>query len=110
MEIEFLTGNDVENAIQGLVAEYDELHWAVAWGTSTSLAQKLLSHSEKIRAVTFGLAFAQTDPNLVDSLIGVDGCYVVTKFPGGTFHPKVYAFRSGKRASAIIGSARVRTH
>lgn len=105
LEIEFLTGNDVENAIQGLLAGYDELHWAVAWGTSTSLARKLLSHSAKIRAVTFGVAFAQTDPDLVDSLIGVDGCYVVTKFPGGTFHPKVYAFRSGKRAAAIIGSA-----
>jgi len=40
LEIEFLTGTDVENAIEGLVAEYDELHWAVAWGTSTSLARK----------------------------------------------------------------------
>lgn len=72
LEIEFLTGNDVESAIQSLLAEYDELHWAVAWGTSTSLARKMLSYSAKIRAVTFGLAFAQTDPDLVDSLIGVD--------------------------------------
>ncbi|NEI93918.1 hypothetical protein GR248_24270 [Rhizobium leguminosarum] len=44
-----------------LLAEHHE-HWAVAWGTSTSLAQNLLSQSAKIRAMTFGLAFAQTDP------------------------------------------------
>ena len=105
MEVEFLTGDEVASAIEGLMAEYDQLHWAVAWGTSTSLARKLLSNSAKIRAVTFGLAFAQTDPDLVDSLVGIGGCYVVAKFPGGTFHPKVYAFRSGKRAAAIVGSA-----
>jgi len=105
VEIEFLTGNKVESTIKGLMAEYDQLHWAVAWGTSTSLARNLLSYSAKINAVTFGLAFAQTDPDLVDSLVGIDGCYVVTKFPGGTFHPKVYAFRSGKRAAAVVGSA-----
>lgn len=105
MEVEFLTGNAVERAIARLIAEHDEFHWAIAWGTSTSLAKKLLSQSSKIRAVTFGLAFAQTDPDLVDSLVGVDGSYVVTEFPGGTYHPKVYGFRSGKRAAAIIGSA-----
>lgn len=105
MNVEFLTANCVERAIESLIAEYDEIHWAVAWGTSTSLAQILLSQSAKFSAVTFGLAFAQTDPDLVDSLVGRDRCYVVTKFPDGTYHPKVYAFRSGKRAVAIVGSS-----
>ena len=105
MKVEFLIGDEVASAIDSLMAEYDEFHWAVAWGTSTPLAQKLLSNSAKIRAVTFGLAFAQTDPKLVKSLVGKGGCYVVTKFPSGVFHPKVYAFRSGKRAAAIVGSA-----
>ncbi|WP_156752688.1 phospholipase D family protein [Mesorhizobium sp. WSM3873] len=105
MEVEFLTGSAVERALGRLIRDYDEFHWAVAWGTSTSLAEKLLSRPSKIRAVTFGLAFAQTDPNLIDSLVRVEGSYVVTEFPKGTYHPKVYGFRSGKRAAAIIGSA-----
>jgi hypothetical protein len=105
MEVAFLTGDGVERAIKKLIAEHDELHWAVAWGTSTPLAQKLLSESAKISAVTFGLAFAQTDPDLVDALVGLQGCYFVAEFPQGTYHPKVYAFRSGERAAAIIGSA-----
>ena len=105
MKVKFLNGNEVASAIDSLMAEYDEFHWAVAWGTSPPLAQKLLSNSAKFRAVTFGLAFAQTDPDFVDELVGKEGCYVVTKFASGVFHPKVYAFRSGKRAAAIVGSA-----
>ncbi len=90
MEIEFLTGGAVESAVKRLMADYDEFHWAVAWGTSTSLSQNMIFHRAKISAVTFGLAFAHTDPDLVAKLVGVKGCYVVTKFPGGTFHPKVW--------------------
>ena len=105
MKVKFLIGDEVASAIDSLMDEYDEFHWAVAWGTSTPLAQKLVTNSAKIRAVTFGLAFAQTDPDLVEKLVEKEGCYVVTKFPSGVFHPKVYAFRSGKRAAAIVGSA-----
>ncbi|MHC2484830.1 hypothetical protein [Rhizobium leguminosarum] len=49
MEVKFLSGNGVERAIEGLIAEHDEFHWPVAWGTSTStsLAQNLLSQSAK---------------------------------------------------------------
>ena len=105
MKVKFLNGDEVASAIDSLMAEYDEFHWAVAWGTSPPLAQKLLFNSAKFRPVTFSLAFAQTDPDLVDKLVGKEGCYVVTKFPSGVFHPKVFAFRSGKRAAAIVGSA-----
>ncbi|MBN9025232.1 MAG: phospholipase D family protein, partial [Rhizobiales bacterium] len=105
MKVQFLEATDVERSLEALLAEYDEVYWAVAWGTANSLSGSLLSHSGKFRAVTFGLSFAQTDPDLIDLFVGVPGCYVVSEFPGGTFHPKVYAFRSGERAAAIIGSA-----
>ena len=105
MSVEFLTSIDVEKALRRLMDEYDEFHWAVAWGTDNPLSDQLLSRSAKFKAVTFGLAFAQTDPKLVKALVGVAGSYVVTKFPGGTYHPKVFAFRSKGRAAAIVGSA-----
>lgn len=105
MNVELLTGDRVERAIERLMAEHEELHWAVAWGTANPLTAMLLPHSAKFKAVTFGLAFAQTDPDLVDALVGLPGCQVVTAFRGGTYHPKIYAFRSGKKAAAIVGSA-----
>jgi len=105
VDIEFLCGAAVEQAIEAMLTEYDEVHWAVAWGTRNALTKALLAHPKKLVCVTFGLAFSQTDPALVDALIDLDGCRVVTKFPGGIYHPKVYAFRSGARAAAVIGSA-----
>lgn len=105
MEVTFLDGTAVEVALKSLIAKHDQLHWAVAWGTRNSLTAKLLKNSDKFTAVTFGLAFAQTDPELVRELVGLKGCYVVTRFPGGTYHPKIYAFRSGMQVAAIVGSA-----
>ena len=105
MDVEFLEGDRVGIAIDRLLIEYDEVHWAVAWGTYSTLAKKLISHAQKIRAVTFGLAFSHTDPKLVDALVRLRGTYIVTAFPGGTYHPKIYAFKSGARVAAIVGSA-----
>ncbi len=105
MEVSFLKADDVGNALSKFISTYDELHWAVAWGTINAVTNKLLSHANKFYAVTFGLSFSQTDPDFVDQLIGKDGGYVVTKFPNGTYHPKIYAFRSGDQAAAIIGSS-----
>jgi HKD family nuclease len=105
LPVEFLSGNDIESALARLIDEYEEFHWAVAWGTSNSLTERVLGSPSKFKAVTFGLAFSQTDPDLVKALIGVPGSFVVTAFPGGTYHPKVYAFRSGAQAAAIVGSA-----
>ncbi|WP_312733837.1 phospholipase D family protein [Brevundimonas sp.] len=105
MEAEFLTGDAVESALLKLLKTHQETHWAVAWGAMTAAAKALLSRPSRLRAVTFGLAFSQTDPDLVDKLIGLPGCRVVKRFPKGTYHPKVYIFRSGEVVEAIVGSA-----
>jgi len=105
LDVKFLTGAALEPELASLLQRHDEVHWAVAWATLTPIARALLSQPKKIRAVTFGLAFAHTDPDLVDELVGKAGCRVVTKFPKGTYHPKVYAFRSGDVVEAVVGSA-----
>ena len=105
MEIEFLSAHATQRRLARFIEDYDEFHWAVAWGTHTPLAKRLFVLRTKFRNVTFGVAFSQTDPAIVDALVGVKNGYVATKFPGGTYHPKVYGFRSGKRAAAIVGSA-----
>lgn len=105
MDVKLLTGEAVETALIDLMKAHKEAHWAVAWGTMTKAAQALLARPARLKAVTFGLAFSQTDPDLVDRLIGLPGCRVVTRFPKGTYHPKVYVFRSGDVIEAIVGSA-----
>jgi HKD family nuclease len=105
MEATFLTGDAVRRAISRLIAEHEELHWAVAWGTDMPIAAQLLKNIAKCKNVTFGLAFCQTDPKFVDALVGLKNCYVATRFAGGTYHPKVYCFRSGDKVSAVVGSA-----
>lgn len=105
MQVELLSARAMEENLTRFIAEYDEFYWAVAWGAFTNLAQEFLKHSAKFRSVTFGISFCQTDPDLVDALVGLEHAYVATKFAGGTYHPKVYCFRSGDRAAAIVGSA-----
>ncbi|MFD1103815.1 phospholipase D family protein [Sphingobium olei] len=105
MKIEFLTAKEVSIALRGLIAEHDEFHWAVAWGSMTDVAKDFLKHSAKFRDVTFGVAFCQTDPDLIEALVGMPNTQVACRFPKGTYHPKVYCFRSGDEAAAIVGSA-----
>ena len=105
MDVEFLNAHAVYRRLKRYLEDYDEFHWAVAWGSYVDLAQQLIAYRPKFRNVTFGVAFSQTDPAIVDALIGVDNGYIATKFAGGTYHPKVYGFLSGTRAAAIIGSS-----
>ncbi|MBB4229316.1 phospholipase D family protein [Rhizobium mongolense] len=105
MKVEFLNARGVDATLRRLIDEHVEFHWAVAWGSMTGAAKVLLRNVSKIRDVTFGVAFSQTDPDLVAALEGVDRARVATKFSGGTYHPKFYGFRSGRKAAAIVGSA-----
>lgn len=105
MTVKFLSGAAIERTIAAFVDEYDELHWAVAWATLTPLAESVLARLGKRSNIVVGLAFSQTDPDLVEAMVGVRGCRVVKRFPNGTFHPKVYAFRTGDTVAAIVGSA-----
>lgn len=105
MRLKFLQAQAVSKTLQRLIDEYEEFHWATAWGSLTNVAERLLAHPAKFSDVTFGVAFSQTDPALIDRLVGLVGARVATKFAGGTYHPKVYAFRSGEKAAAVVGSA-----
>lgn len=103
--INLLTASGVKRALERFMSDYDEFHWAVAWGSFPDHGQALLRHEAKLRNVIFGVAFSHTDPALIKALVRVRNAYVVPEFPGGTFHPKVYCFVSGQRAAAIVGSA-----
>ena len=105
LELKFLDAQDTKKTLSRYIDKFDEFHWAVAWGTLTDVAKKAIKNSRKFRNVTFGVAFSQSDPNLIDELVGLKNVYVATKFSGGTYHPKVYCFCSGNKFAAIVGSA-----
>ncbi|MEH3063112.1 MAG: phospholipase D family protein [Methylobacterium radiotolerans] len=105
MDVDFLDARAVQHRLRRNLEDYDEFHWAVAWGTDVDLATALFENRSKFRNVTFGVAFSQTSPDIVDRLVGAKHAYVATSFPKGTYHPKVYGFKSGRRVAAIVGSA-----
>lgn len=104
MDVELLNARLVSTRLRELMDGHDEIHIAVAWGYNGPLADCLLSNSHKFSSVTFGLAFCHTDPDLIARLVGVRNAFVAD---GGsaTFHPKLYYFRTGGAAEAIIGSS-----
>jgi hypothetical protein len=105
MKVEFLEAKAVRLRLAQYMDEYNEFHWAVAWGSHADMAERLIKHRAKFRNVTFGVAFSQTDPDFIDALVGIANGYVATKFKSGTYHPKLYGFRSGRQVAAVVGSA-----
>ena len=92
--------------IKGLMDNYDEYYWAVAWASSkTALADELLQRKGKIKQIVVGIDFDQTDPDFLDMMTSVSRSRVASYPSGGTFHPKVYYFQSRRQAAAIVGSA-----
>lgn len=104
MNVKLLNAKAVAKRLEQLIEDHNEIHVAVAWGYNGHLADCLLRNKHKFVSVTFGLAFCQTDPNLVDRLVGVENAFVADS-GGKTFHPKLYYFRTGSVAEAIIGSS-----
>ena len=105
MEMKVVDARQTKRLLARCIEEHDEIHWAVAWARWNDTAKLLLRRRAKFRTVIFGVSFSQTDPDLIEALIGVRNAYVASRFSGGTFHPKVYCFRSGRHAAAIVGSA-----
>lgn len=104
MSVKLLDAKAAAKRIESLIEEHDEIHVAAAWGSNGHLADCLLKNRHKFVSVTFGLAFCQSDPDLIDRLVGVKNAFVAD---GGnrTFHPKLYLFQTGETAEAIIGSS-----
>jgi HKD family nuclease len=104
MSVKLINAKAAAKLLEQLIENHSEIHLAVAWGSNGHIADQLIRNQHKFSSVTFGLAFCQTDPNLVDRLIGIKNAYVADS-GNRTFHPKVYYFRTGDVSEAIIGSS-----
>jgi HKD family nuclease len=104
MTPKYLRAKDLNSTVRMLIDTCDELYWAVAWGTMSSLATHLISHAPKVKWLAIGTHFHQTDPDLLDALRNIPGARVVANSSAGTFHPKVYLFRTGQKFALVLGS------
>jgi HKD family nuclease len=100
----YLQGKDLELTVRKLIDQHQELYWAVAWGSMSPIAKHLLKHPSKIKRFAVGTHFHQTDPDLLEALQEVPGARVVSNSSAGTFHPKIYLFRTDDKFSLVLGS------
>ena len=104
MNVEMLNARLMQTTLKRLIRDHDEIQIAVAWGYNGELADLLMANSVKFHSVTFGLNGFATSPDLVERLIGTKNAFIA-KADKGIFHPKLYLFRTGDKAEAIVGSA-----
>ncbi len=104
MKLSLLNAARTQTTLKRLISEHEEIEIAVAWGYNGTLADLLMKNSAKFRSVTFGLNGFATSPDLVDRLIDTKNAFIA-KADNGIFHPKLYLFRTGQKAEAIVGSA-----
>lgn len=104
MKIALLDAKSLAKRLHALIEKHDHISVAVAWGDLTPVAETLLANKAKFGSVLFGVDFAASDPDLIARLADVPGAFVAKNRPG-CFHPKIFFFRSGAKAEAIVGSA-----
>jgi len=104
MKVELLDARAAAKRLKKLISKHDEIHMAAAWGYDGQLADHLLKNAQKFTSVTFGVAFCQTDPDLIDRLVNLRNAFIAES-KNGTFHPKLYYFRTGSLAEAVVGSS-----
>lgn len=104
MSIKLLDAQELSVLLPQMFEIHDEIYVIAAWGSNGPVADSLFKQVHKFRSVTFGLAFCQTDPDLVDRMVDVTNGFVALS-DKGTFHPKLYYFSSGTEAEAVVGSS-----
>jgi len=105
MKTSFLDSKKISKKLKKLISDFDEIHWAIAWGTNNSLADILIDNKKKIKKIIIGIDFSHTDPKLLNRLPSNNKSKVAINLVDGTFHPKIYYFESKNKAVAIVGSA-----
>lgn len=104
MSVKLIGARQMSKLLAKLFKRHDEIYVATAWGSNGPVADSLFKQAHKFRSVTFGLAFCQTDPDLVDRMVDVANSFVALS-DKGTFHPKLYYFSTGSEAEAVVGSS-----
>jgi HKD family nuclease len=105
MKTTFISDEAISATLKRLIDSFDDVHIAVAWGSTNPTFPLLLKNQSKIRHFLVGTHFYQTEPALLEQIKHLDVARVMYADSSGTFHPKLYLFFSKDKAAAIVGSA-----
>lgn len=103
MDVRFLSREQTQSTLVGLVESCESMQWAVAWATENAAFEKAMKHSEKFKHFVVGTHLFQTHPNVLERAAALKSAAVVPP-TGDLFHPKVYLFRNGRRIRGVVGS------
>lgn len=83
----------------------DKFYAATAWASRIDgIFDDFFAEKDKIKMMVVGIHFYQTDPIFIRAFLNSSRVKFI-ELPDGTFHPKVYLFKKGKKCRAIVGSA-----
>lgn len=104
-----------QDRILALISKATSIECVVAfakmsgWSQIADAIEATLKKKGALARFTVGLSFFQTEPDFLHSLLQLSKNYPNLQIFVGdtaqTFHPKIYAFDSGKKSTVIIGSA-----
>jgi HKD family nuclease len=102
-----------QDRILELIANSERLECVVAFAKMSGLSRISVALTAALKRglkarFTAGLSFYQTDPAFLQALFKLSQKYELKLFLGDTpetFHPKIYAFGSGRKGTVIVGSA-----
>jgi len=106
MKIELLSSPEtLRRRLARYIANSEEIYCAVAWATTNQISNDLLNNQDKIKKLIIGTHFFQTDPEILKQLGNCPQLRVALNGGAGVFHPKLYLFYQGTKATALVGSA-----
>lgn len=103
MEVRFLSREQTQSTLVGLVESCESMQWAVAWATENAAFEKAMKHGEKFEHFVIGTHLFQTHPNVLERAAALESAAVMPP-TGDLFHPKAYLFRNGRRIRGVVGS------
>lgn len=104
MKVDLLNASDCLKLMKRLASESDSILVATAWAHESEARLFLRDYSEKVEKFYVGLSFFHTDASVLRDMIGLKFAKEIS-VKRGTFHPKMYLFKNGAVAHAIVGSS-----
>jgi len=104
--LKLITSNEeISSTLVELIEVHEKIQFAVAWATDENSVYKVLKKNKsKIRKSVIGMDGYITKPNVLSEFTNNKKVKFATS-QTGTFHPKIYLFKTNNEWDLIIGSA-----
>lgn len=115
------TGESHKEILLGLLDQAEEIIFAVGFLKNSGLQnikaqlKDFCADKTKTSAFYIGTGFGETDPDTLQDLYNIiktkkNHQLILCTPDAGIFHPKIYAFRTGKKITIVTGSSNLTEH